>query len=132
MTQWSQEFLNNVQGNPQWAQLVRARQLRRKQQMQQFDFDPAPKDLIPVIGKNWKPTQQPPVNEVHVAREEEEEPSFVEDPYNILGGEVEADGIPKKQPKLTEVVLAQKNKEENQRQNAIARNANNEDSRWIQ
>lgn len=32
----------------------------------------------------------------------------MEDPYNILGGEVEAEGIPEKRNKLTETVLKQK------------------------
>ena len=79
---------------------------------QEYDFDP-PKDDIPAvfinadqrISKFTVPETKELVVDVDIEQKEQNDNGKVEDPYNILEGEIQAEGI---KPSLTKAVLKEK------------------------
>jgi hypothetical protein len=104
------EWLSTYEGNPQWARLVAARQLRKRQQDRGADYDPPREQIVPVfVNANQKQDiiEEPLIQESN---------TVVEDPYNILDGDIQAREV---KPSLTKVVMRQREAERNQKQKPI-------------
>lgn len=67
------EWLSTYEGNPQWARLVAARQLRKRQQDRGADYDP------PREHQKQDATEEPLMQESN---------TVVEDPFNILDDDI--------------------------------------------
>lgn len=86
--------MRHIQGNPAWEMIIKAKQLRRKQLEMQRDFDPVPKELYTAIGKTGPTEEQEDVTDVRLQ-------PVVEDPYNILGGQIDPEDMPTAPTMLT-------------------------------